>query len=125
VGDLSVICGDFNVKPDSEILTILRSDGMLELVTHHWAEISTSRKMASGSYVRRFQLIDATHSANFSAGVWYCKVFLGRSLSCLATALSFAWLCVDKSVPFGKYCRNRRLVFSFVPRCHALPGSRC
>jgi hypothetical protein len=25
---------------------------MLELVTHHWAEIFTSRKMASGSYVR-------------------------------------------------------------------------
>jgi hypothetical protein len=51
VGDLSVICGDLNVKPDSETLTILRSDGMVELVTHHWAEIFTSRKMASGSYV--------------------------------------------------------------------------
>ncbi len=25
---------------------------MVELVTHHWAEIFTSRKMASGSYVR-------------------------------------------------------------------------
>ena len=49
---MSVICGDFNVKPDSETLTILRSDGMVELVTHHWAEIFTSRKMASGSYVR-------------------------------------------------------------------------
>ena len=49
---MSVICGDLNVKPDSETLTILRSDGMVELVTHHWAEIFTSRKMASGSYVR-------------------------------------------------------------------------
>jgi hypothetical protein len=53
VGDLSVICGDLNVKPDSKTLTILRSDGMVELVTHHWAEIFTSRKMASGSYVRK------------------------------------------------------------------------
>ncbi len=25
---------------------------MVELVTHHWAEIFTSRKMASGSHVR-------------------------------------------------------------------------
>ncbi len=56
VGDFSVICGDFNVKPDSETLTILRSDGMVELVTHHWAEIFTSRKMASGSYVRTADL---------------------------------------------------------------------
>lgn len=52
MGDWSVICGDFNVKPDSETLTILRSDEMVELVTHHWAEIFTSRKMASSSYVR-------------------------------------------------------------------------
>ncbi|MCK0102749.1 hypothetical protein, partial [Pseudohalocynthiibacter sp. F2068] len=28
-----------------------------------------------------FQLIAATHASNFSAGVWYCKVFRGRSLS--------------------------------------------
>ena len=42
-------------------------------------------------YGRRSQPVDATHSANFSAGVWYCKVLRGRSLSCLAIALSFAW----------------------------------
>ena len=43
----------------------------------------------AGAFGRRAQPIDATHSAHFSAGVWYCKVFLGRSLSCLAIALSF------------------------------------
>src|SRR5680860_546024 len=35
----------------------------------------------------------------------------------LATAFSLAWLCTERSVPFGKYWRRRRLVFSFVPRC--------
>jgi len=40
--------------------------------------------------VWRAQLIDATHCANFSAGVWYCKVLRGRSFNCLAIALSFA-----------------------------------
>ena len=30
---------------------------------------------------RRAQLIDATHSANFSAGVWYCKVLRGLSFN--------------------------------------------
>jgi len=32
-------------------------------------------------FVLWFQLIAATQASNFSAGVWYCKVFLGRSLS--------------------------------------------
>jgi hypothetical protein len=27
-------------------------------------------------------------------------------------------------VPFGKYWRSRRFVFSFVPRCHGLCGSQ-
>lgn len=31
--DLSIICGDFNVEPDSETLDILRRSGMTELVT--------------------------------------------------------------------------------------------
>ena len=32
-GDLTVICGDFNVEPDSETLSILRQEGFSELVT--------------------------------------------------------------------------------------------
>jgi hypothetical protein len=32
--------------------------------------------------------------------------------------------CTDKSVPFGKYCLSRPLVFSFDPRCHGLCGSQ-
>ena len=41
-------------------------------------------------YVLRIQPVDATHWLNRSAGVWKPNVFLGRSLSCLATALSLA-----------------------------------
>ena len=74
--------------------------------------------------VRRAQPIDATHSAHFSAGVWYCKVFLGRSLSCIAIALSFACEWADRSVPRGRYCLRSRLVFSFDPRCHGDCGSQ-
>jgi exonuclease III len=33
LGDLTVICGDFNVEPDSETLDILKSANMVELVT--------------------------------------------------------------------------------------------
>jgi len=33
--DLTVICGDFNVEPDSETLSILRNAGLVELVTGH------------------------------------------------------------------------------------------
>jgi hypothetical protein len=40
----------------------------------------------------RVKLIAATHSPNLSAGDWLSSVFLGRSLSCLAMALSRGWL---------------------------------
>ena len=29
-------------------------------------------------------------------------------------------LCLVRSMPLGKYCRRRPLLFSFVPRCHGL-----
>ena len=32
-GDIRVLCGDFNVEPDSETLDILRQTGLVELVT--------------------------------------------------------------------------------------------
>ena len=60
---------------------------------------------------RCIQLIAATHSANFSAGVWYCKVLRGRSLSWRAMALNFAWEWLERSVPLGRYWRSNRLVF--------------
>lgn len=34
-GDLTIICGDFNVEPDSDTLAILKGEGMTELVTSH------------------------------------------------------------------------------------------
>lgn len=40
-----------------------------------------------------------------------------------ATALISSALHRDRSVPFGKYCRSRPLVFSLVPRCQGLWGS--
>lgn len=49
----------------------------------------------------RFQLVDATHWLNRSAGISQFSVFLGLVLSCLATAFNFACECTDKSVPFG------------------------
>ena len=32
--------------------------------------------------------------------------------------------CARKSVPLGRYCRSRPLVFSFEPRCQGLRGSQ-
>jgi hypothetical protein len=72
----------------------------------------------------RIQPVDATHWLNRSAGVLKSNVFLGRSLSYRATALSLACEGVDKSVPFGKYCLSRPLVFSLDPRCYGLCGSQ-
>lgn len=33
-GDLKIICGDFNVEPDSETISTLEASGLTELVTH-------------------------------------------------------------------------------------------
>jgi hypothetical protein len=41
----------------------------------------------------------------------------GRSLSWRAMALNFAWEWLERSVPLGRYCLSKRLVFSFEPRC--------
>jgi len=73
-------------------------------------QFENSRMTAFGL---RFQPVDATHWLNRSAGVSKFNVFLGRAFSCLATALSLACECTDRSVPFGKYCLSRPLVFSF------------
>src|ERR1700676_72711 len=70
------------------------------------------------------QPVDATQALNLSAGVSNCKVSRGRSFSGRATLFRWAWECTDKSVPFGKYCLSRPLVFSFDPRCHGLCGSQ-
>src|ERR1017187_1965611 len=78
----------------------------------------------ASAYALRIQPVDATHALNRSAGVLKSKVFLGRSFSLRATALSFTCECTDKSVPLGKYCRNKPLVFSFDPRCQGFWGSQ-
>jgi hypothetical protein len=63
------------------------------------------------------QTVDATQALNRSAGVRKPKVLRGRLLSCRATLLSCACVYTDRSVPLGKYCRSRPLVFSLDPRC--------
>ena len=63
------------------------------------------------------------YSSSTSAEVFQPSVFRGLEFSALATAWISRAFHRDKSVPFGKYCRNRPFVFSFVPRCLGLRGS--
>ena len=69
-------------------------------------------------------MISATLLSMMCDGVLNFNVFLGRSFSSVATSFSRFWVCGDKSVFFGKYCRIRLLVFSFVPRCQGHWGSQ-
>src|ERR1700728_2040042 len=71
-----------------------------------------------------FQPVDATHWPNRCAGVSKFNVFRGRSFSCRATAFNLVCEGSDKSVPFGKYCLSKPLVFSFDPRCQGFCGSQ-
>lgn len=65
----------------------------------------------------------SSKAASRSAGVSQLSVLRGRPLSSSATARSSWALCCDRSAPRGKYCRNRPLVFSLLPRCQGAPGS--
>ena len=53
------------------------------------------------------QVVDATQALNRSAGVANPRDLRGRSLSCRATLLSWAYEYTHRSVLFGKYCRSR------------------
>jgi len=52
------------------------------------------------------------------------RVLRGLVLRASATASRASVLWALRSVPFGKYCRNSPLVFSFVPRCTGCAGRR-
>lgn len=57
-----------------------------------------------------------------SLGFCQCSTARGRSFSSRWTRLISRVGTLLNSVPFGKYCRSRLLVFSFVPRSHGDPG---
>ena len=46
------------------------------------------------------------------------SVFRGRSLISAATSASRSALWMERSVPFGKYCRSSPFIFSLEPRSH-------
>ena len=77
----------------------------------------------------RFQSVMATQcsaisSLKTSTGFFQFSVLRGLPFSSAATLSSSSWVCKDRSVPFGKYCRRSPLVFSLVPRCHGECGSQ-
>ena len=53
-------------------------------------------------------------SASLSDGVIHPSVCRGRPFSECAAASRSCWVWMHRSVPFGKYWRNRPLVFSFL-----------
>jgi hypothetical protein len=69
------------------------------------------------------QVVDATQALYLSAEVLNSKVWRGISLNLRAISFKCAYEGADKSVPLGKYCLKRKLMFSFEPRCQGLCGS--
>lgn len=91
-----------------------------------YAGIKPGAVLILGSRSRRNTRHQAANSNSSSAspGVFHPSVLRGRQFSALATASSSRSEYRLMSVPFGKYCRRRPLVFSSVPRCHGLCGSQ-
>ena len=62
-------------------------------------------------------------ASNRVAGVSKSSRVRGRAFSFAATRSRSCCVNAPIDTPFGKYCRNKRFVFSLVPRCHGLRGS--
>ena len=52
-----------------------------------------------------------------SLSLSYSNVLRGLPFNSSATTSRYSSVYWDRSVAFGKYCRSKPLVFSFVPRC--------
>jgi transposase InsO family protein len=98
---------------------------------HHGRPIESGPIHHSDAGSRRIQLVVATPTVDMerswslstSVGVFHPSVLRGLLLSVVAMASSSCALRRDRSVPLGKYCRSRPLVFSLVGRCQGLCGS--
>ena len=102
IGGLTVPC-DVGQEADINRLVARTQDeyGPVDVFFSN-AGIATATKMnqnyrLSDRFGLRFQSVDATQALNRSAGDSYSDVFLGRSLSRRATALSFACECYARS----------------------------
>lgn len=60
--DLAVICGDFNVRPDSETLSILRRAGMVELVSEHGLETTRNSHYTKPEKFAEYMLVNRADS---------------------------------------------------------------
>ena len=74
------------------------------------------------SFAEREEMADSGGHCNrrspiSSIGFMNASRLRGRSLSSWATQSRSSLLCTPRSVPLGKYCLSRPLVFSLVPRC--------
>ena len=66
-GDLGVICGDFNVEPDSETLAILSDAGFTELVTSgEFAGTRNSRYTKLGRFADYMLVSEGTNVEQFN-----------------------------------------------------------
>ena len=78
-----------------------------------WLSCLTDLK---GGLKSQSQLAGGVSSKKTSRGVRKPRHARGRSLSSFSTWRAWQWEMFRKSVPLGKYCRIKPLVFSFVPR---------
>src|SRR5260370_30110827 len=53
-----------------------------------------------------------------------CMRSTRSAVEAVGDGIDSSWLEIERSVPFGRYCRSSPLVFSQVPRCHGLCGSQ-
>lgn len=74
------------------------------------------KQVSTGGLQSQSQSVGGVFSKKTSAGVRKSRHARGRLFSTFSTRRTSQWEMSRKSVPLGKYCRIRPLVFSLVPR---------
>jgi len=106
---------------DALLMAVWRR-GKPDALMHH------SDRGSQGGFNRSSQqwvyLCSIRKRSRTSTGVFQPSVLRGLVFRAWATARRSLAVCRLRSVPLGKYCLSKPLVFSFEPRCQGLCGSQ-
>jgi len=95
---------------------------------HRGGLVHHSDRGSQGGFNRSSQqwvyLCSIRKRSRTSTGVFQPSVLRGLVFRAWATARRSLAVCRLRSVPLGKYCLSKPLVFSFEPRCQGLCGSQ-
>ena len=119
--DVHRICADCDTRNDRSVSLLERVGTRREAHHHKSAWWKGGRFLAN--VANHGGVSCRIHRCMACCGVRSPRQRRGRSFSSAAMLSSWSAVQTLRSVPFGRYCRSRPLMFSFAPRCQGECGS--